>query len=286
MNNSENISVLGERLTDSNFWNSCYEDRDLKPFDDRDWKNLVSVQIVRLLESLSINEKSVCEVGGGDGEFLAYLAKRYPTAEFSVIDFSPSGCELARIRAKREGVTLNVYQADVFSPPSKLQKHFDLVISHGVVEHFTDLTGVMAAKKRLLKDDGIVLTLIPNFSSPIYAYLCKRWSKTIWDDHVPHDMRSFLAGHEQAGLMPLKQGFLGAIEFGMLSMAITNGPERKTRFDRQFYLFLSRLSKVIHFLEYRTTDFPATKLFSPFMYVVSANTDVPIDTVKDRSGNT
>ena len=270
MNNLEQNHTPNERLTDSDFWDSCYVGRDLRPFDDCNWKNFVSIQLTRLLESLQIDKKNVCEVGGGDGEYLAYLAKRYPASEFTVIDFSPRGCELARTRAKREGITLNVCQADIFSPPEALQKHFDLVISHGVVEHFTDLAGVMTAKKRILKSDGIAFTLIPNFSSPVYAYLCRRWSKTVWDDHVPHDMSSFLAGHQQAGLMPLRQGYLGAIEFSVLSMAMY-GPESKTRFDHQFYLFLTRLSKAIHFFEYRTVDFPATKLFSPFMYIVSSS---------------
>jgi SAM-dependent methyltransferase len=240
----------------------------LAPFDDRNWRKHVSIQLLRLLEALQLEGKSVCEVGGGDGELLAYLAKRHPSAKFSILDFSPEGCELARSRAKREGVAMNVYQEDLFSPPPELLGHFDLVLSLGVVEHFSDLASVMTAIGRLLSNGGKVFSEIPNFSSPIYAYLCKRWSMSVYEDHVPHDMRSFLAGHERAGLIPLAHNYLGAIEFGMLSMAMA-GPEKKTWLDQQAYLYLSRLSKAIHFLEHKTRDFPVTKLFSPFMYVVS-----------------
>jgi len=269
MNNRDRDSTPAEsRLTNSDFWDSCYIGREFTPFDNQNWRNLVSIQLVRLLESLQIDGKEVCEVGGGDAETLAHLAKQHPSSRFSIIDFSPAGCELARRRAKREGVTLDIYQEDLFFPPPELLGNFDLVVSHGVVEHFTDLASVMTAKSRLLKKSGKAFTLIPNFSSPIYAYLCKRWSRTVYEDHVPHDMHSFLTGHEQAGLRAIQNGYIGTMEFGMLSMAM-HGPERKTWFDRQFYLFLTRLSKAIHFLEYKTTDFPATKLLSPFMYVVS-----------------
>lgn len=268
MSDQDKENNLNQRLTSSDFWDSCYEGRASAPFDDRNWKALVSIQLVRLIETLNLDKKKVCEVGGGDAEVLAYLAKRHPSSIFSIIDFSPAGCELARIRADRESVVMDVYQADLFYPPRELLENFDLVLSHGVVEHFTDLVDVMAAKKGLLNNGGKAFTLIPNFASPVYAHLCKRWSKTVFEDHVPHDMRSLLVGHEQAGLTPLDHGYLGAIEFGMLSMAM-HGPEPKTWVDRQLYLFLSRLSKAIHFLEFKVVDFPTTRLLSPFMYVIS-----------------
>jgi SAM-dependent methyltransferase len=269
MNIKDKSGAPSERLTSSSYWDSCYASREQAPFDGFNWKNLASIQIARSLETLLIDGKEVCEVGGGDGEVLTYFAKRHLTSRFSIIDFSPVGCDLARGRAIREGAAMNIYQEDIFSPRPELLGHFDLVISQGVVEHFTDLGRVMAAKRRLLKKGGKAFTLIPNFSSPIYAYLCKRWSKSVYEDHVPHDMNSFLTGHEQAELNPLEYGYLGAIEFGMLSAAI-NGPEHKTWFDRQLYIFLTRLSKAIHFLEYKTNDFPATRLLSPYMYVISA----------------
>jgi 2-polyprenyl-3-methyl-5-hydroxy-6-metoxy-1,4-benzoquinol methylase len=256
------------RLTTSEFWDSCYEGRNPLPFDDRNWRNYVSIQLARLIESLQLDGKTVCEVGGGDAELTAFFAKRHHSARFSVVDFSPLGCELARRRASREGVDLNVCQADIFAPPTALLDYFDLVISLGVVEHFSDLSSVMMAKSRLIHGNGKIFTLIPNFSSPVYAGLCKRWSKTVFEDHVPHNTRSFLDGHYRAGLKPIDYGYLGAIEFGMLSMAM-HGPEPKTGLDRQFYLWLTRLSKLIHFLERKTRDLPTTKYFSPFIYAVS-----------------
>ena len=213
---------------------------------------------------------------GGDAQLTAYFAKKYPNANFSIIDFSPLGCELARSRARLENVNISIQQADMFSPPKALIGYFDLVISLGVVEHFTDLASVMMAKKALIGDSGKLFTLIPNMASPIYANLCKRWSKTVYDDHVPHTMQSFLDGHKDAGLKIVDYGYLGSVEFSMLSMAMS-GPEPKSRFDKSLYLWLTRIGKAIHFIEYRLIDFPTSQLFSPFMYAVSAknNCDEP-----------
>jgi 2-polyprenyl-3-methyl-5-hydroxy-6-metoxy-1,4-benzoquinol methylase len=258
------------RLTTPEFWDSCYEGREQTAFDDCDWKNYVPIQLVRLLESLRLDGKAVCEVGGGDAATTAYLAKHHPTASFSVIDFSQIGCALASKRALLEGVTLNICQADLFDPPIEMLSNFDLVVSHGVVEHFIDLGAVMAAKKRLINKTGKLFTLIPNLSSPIYSSLCKRWSMSVFEDHVSHDMKSFIEGHKRAGLRPIKSGYLGAIDFGILSMAL-NGPEPKSQLDFQVYLWLTRVGKIIHFLECRTFDFPKSKLFSPFMYVISSS---------------
>lgn len=271
-NTNENKALAAsERLTSSAFWDACYVGRQSDAFDERNWKNYVSIQLIRLIESLQLDERNVCEVGGGDAALTCHLARRHRSARFSVIDFSPLGCELARKRAAREGVELHVCQADLFSPPQEMLGHFDLVMSHGVVEHFTDLSSALNAKRRLIHDAGKLFTLIPNFESRIYAALCRRWSLSVFEDHVPHSMKSFLDGHREAGLQPVAAGYLGAIEFGMLSMAM-GGPERKTWFDRKFYLWLTRFSKIIHLLEYRTGDLPTTRLLSPFMYAVSVKT--------------
>lgn len=257
-----------DRLTTTEFWDSAYQNRELIPFDDSGWKNYCIIQVVRLIESLGLETKKICEVGGGDAQVTCHLAKKYPGAFFSVLDFSPKGCELAHDRAKSEGVKLDVIKADLFSPLLQLDERFDLVVSQGVVEHFMDLADVMRAKRKLINDQGQLFTLIPNFESPIYTYLCKRWSLSVFEDHVPHTMSSFIDGHRRANLNVIESGYLGSIEFGMLSMAMT-GPEKKTKFDRFFYLWLTRLSKVIHYIEYKTVDFSGTRLFSPYIYAIS-----------------
>lgn len=91
-------------FTTSTFWDACYKGRSQIPFNDNDFRVHVSIQLVRLIESLGLDHKRVCEVGGGDAGILCHLARRHPSSSFSVIDFSPMGCALASQRAKSEKV--------------------------------------------------------------------------------------------------------------------------------------------------------------------------------------
>lgn len=270
MTNSVNLKGLDNKLTSPDFWDSCYDGRTLTPFNDKDWHNYVSIQVAKLIESLGLSKKSICEVGGGDAGISSYFAKKYGDSDFYIIDFSPAGCALAKKRCEAEGVTLSIVQSDVFSPPKEFLKKFDLVFSFGVVEHFRDLASIMKAKKDLLKPDGRLFTLIPNFSGSVYAGLCERWSKSVFEDHVCHDFKSFIDGHVAAELDVVSAGYIGAVEFGMLSMAM-NGPEEKNWLDKKLYLWLTRISKLVHLFETKLGDAPASKRFSPFMYVISRN---------------
>jgi 2-polyprenyl-3-methyl-5-hydroxy-6-metoxy-1,4-benzoquinol methylase len=262
------VSRSGGRLTTPKFWDSGYQTRTLAPFDDQHWRSRAATQVVRTIQSLGLDGKSICEVGGGDAQITCYLARHHPRARFSVLDFSPLGCDLARRRAAQERVQVDVMQADLLAPPDKALGRHDLVLSLGVVEHFTDLVTVLQAKARLVRPTGQLFTLIPNIGSPVYSRLCKRWSHSVFEDHVPHRMQSLLEGHRMAGLHMVRHGYLGALEFGMLSAAM-QGPERRTNFDRQVFLWLTRLSTVIHYIEERTIDFPATSWLAPYLYVVS-----------------
>ena len=264
--NDEDIDK--KHLTDEGFWERFYEDRANDQIQERNWKILPVLQIIRLLESMGLADKKVCEVGGGDAKLVCHLAKKYPSTEFSIIDYSIKGCELARERAIREKVSLAVYHNDLFDIPEILESKFDIVISHGVVEHFLDLPYVMNAKKKLLKGKGSIFTLIPNFSSPLYSSLAKWFSRPIYQDHVPHTLESFLSGHKEAGLTPQKAGYLGFGDFGLLSNML-QGPEGASRIKREVYKFLSRLAKVWHYAEFHSTTFPTSRLLSPRIYSVS-----------------
>ncbi len=261
-------SPEGDPLTNSVYWDRAYENRVLEPFSGHDWRNYTAIQIVRAVRAIGLDGKKICEVGGGDGQMSAYMARLHPTARFSILDYSVNGCALARQRAIREGVTLDVHEQDIFKPEQRLNGSFDVVISFGVVEHFRDLGEIIAAKRRLLRPGGKMFTLIPNFSKSVYATLCKRWSMSVYEDHVPHDLNSLVSGHVTGGMSPMSACYLGATEFGMLSMAML-APERKTAIDRISYLWLTRFSKAVHLLEQKIGDFPSSKWLSPYLYVVS-----------------
>lgn len=254
-------------LTDDKFWDRCYEKRRLTLFYDKDFRNYIDLKFISKLRNIGLEKKNICEIGGGDAKILAHLAGEYKNSSFLVIDYSGEGCELATLRAEKENVRLSVYQEDLFSLGNSYKGMFDLVISFGVVEHFTDLSGVLKAKRYILKEGGRMFTVIPNLSSPVYSFFCRKWSPEIYEKHVRHTMDDFLRGHSDAGLIILDRGYVGSVDFNMLAMAIESFGQNK--FEKMLYLLMSRFSKLVHFFEYNFFDLPETRMLSPYMYVLS-----------------
>ena len=253
------------RLTDIEFWDNLYKKRNPNPFNPKGFRYLIALKKIQLIESIGLPKKSVVEVGGGDGAHICYLARKYPNARFAVLDFSPEGCALARKRAELENVTIDVFEADLFKPPKGVINKFDCAFSLGVVEHFDDLVGTLKAMARMIKTDGIMINVIPNFESPLNAWLCRRWSMKVWQAHVPYTLTAFKDAHEQAGLQVEEFGYLGSIDFGMLSMSFIDSKKRSW-LSRVTYFCLKGASKAIHFVEYNGLKLPATRLFAPYMF--------------------
>jgi len=44
--------------------------------------------------------------------------------------------------------------------------------------------------------------------------------------------------------------------------------EKRRKLDFWLYLWLTRLGKAVHFLEYHGLEFPASSLLSPYIYAV------------------
>lgn len=108
---------------------------------------------------------------------------------------------MLRKKARLADAPIEVICADLYSPPSSLLNAFDLVISYGVVEHFNDLAGVVAAISRFAKTGGVVFTLIPNIRGSIYQSLMKVYNRNVYDAHVPYDSIDLASAHVKAGLV-------------------------------------------------------------------------------------
>lgn len=224
--------------------------------------------IANMIERLDLKNKAVLEIGGGDSSWLIYFAEKYPESKFAALDYSHGGCERLRRRFAQKKITNGkTYEADFLGDPKSLEAAFDIVLSFGVVEHFKELHDVLLQKKKYLKTGGVMLTLIPNLAG-VYGGLAKKWNPKVYDAHNPHDWESFAEGHRKANLDIVEGGYLGTSEFGLLSMCFAKaGHPHRIHFLA--YLWLTRLSKLLHLFEDCLFSLPATKLFSPYLYAVS-----------------
>ncbi len=230
------------------------------------WRDHLTYLIAQKIEGIGLDGKRVLEIGAGDSQWLPYFAKKYPDSRFAGLDYSKAGCERLAIRAAAlcGSTTIEIHQQDMFAAESALHGRFDLALSFGVIEHFVELSHALSAKRKYLKDHGTMFSLIPNMAGSI-GFLTKLFNRKIYEMHNPHDLNSFLEGHRKAGLTVISGGYLGSINFGVLSSCF----EKHKGLSWHTYVFLTRLSKAIWLLETKFGDLPRSGMFSPYIYAIS-----------------
>lgn len=257
---------MSNALTTSDYWDTGYSTgASMEPLRPGDFRRHADLQVVESIAALGLEGKRVLEVGAGNSAMLTALATRLGgRARFTGLDYAPAGCRMLAERAEREGAIVEVLHQDLFAPSPSLDGQFDVVFSIGVVEHFTDLGGVLRAMRRFLAPGGRMFTLIPNMRG-LPGVLVRRYNRAVYELHVPHDMASFVAGHRAAGLEVENSRFLCSTNFGVLSSCF------RSPGDPGFttYKWLSRVSKALWLFESRVGDLPALPALSPYLIAVS-----------------
>lgn len=106
----------------------------------------------------------VIEVGSAPGTFIADFAEAFGATPYGV-EYSDTGARANRAHFAARGVDPeNLIHADFFSASFRDAYHerFDVVISRGFIEHFTNVDAVIDGHMRLLKPGGTLIVGIPN----------------------------------------------------------------------------------------------------------------------------
>lgn len=122
----------------------------------------------------------VLEIGSAPGSHLVRLHKDMGFMPYG-IEYSDSGAELNRRNFKENGIDPNsVIHADFFSEEflNQYRESFDVVISRGFIEHFTDVNGVIDNHLKLVKNGGRIVVIIPNFRG-VNGILLRLFQKNI-----------------------------------------------------------------------------------------------------------
>ena len=251
-------------LTRKEYWDATYA-RDRVPVVAlNDWRTYCDTQIYARLEPVLRASRAVIEIGAGDSSWLPRLAAMYPDASFTGLDYSEAGCRRLSVRLENFGVKASVRLADMFDPPADMQNGFDLALSFGVVEHFSELDRALRAKASFVRPGGAIFTLIPNMAG-IYGTLTRRWNRAVYDIHVPHDLDSFLAGHVEARLSILDSGYIGSSNFGILASCF----DRAAGMRYRLFVQMTRISKLAWWSESRGLPLPTSRWLSPYLFAIA-----------------
>ncbi len=149
-----------DRLTDQDYWEKYYS----KAITQRDQiKGVVSVydkywdKLIHKNDNSS--QKTIIELGGYPGRYLAYLSDKYnliPTC----LDFNSDKSKIEESMNAFNISNYTIVQADILTYEPKEQ--YDIVISNGFIEHFQNYEQVLNNHTKYLKKGGTMLVMIPN----------------------------------------------------------------------------------------------------------------------------
>lgn len=212
---------------------------------------------------LTGQNKLLVEVGCARSAVLPLFAKRFGF-QIAGIDYSPNGCEQTCLILEREEVQGKVYCCDIFSIPDDLVERFDVVVSFGLIEHFSDTAAIVNALARLLKPGGMIFTNIPNLRGAI-GFMQSRLDRTVYDIHVPLTDNDVRRAHEKAGLKVIHCDYFLATNFGILNLNSIRPRSFEWWTKKMITSILTRLSMGVWWLECKVGVLPASRAFSPYV---------------------
>jgi SAM-dependent methyltransferase len=122
----------------------------------------------------------VLEIGSAPGDTLVRLKETFGYIPYGV-EYSEPGAKLNREIFTGHGIDpSNVIQADFFSPEfqDKYRGYFDIVLSNGFIEHFTNVEDVIRGHINVLAKGGHLVVIIPNLRGMNY-FLCYVFNRKI-----------------------------------------------------------------------------------------------------------
>ena len=108
----------------------------------------------KCLDSMPDRPKNVLEVGCGFANNLKLLQKNRKDVACYGLDNSPEA--LKQVKPHIENAILGNCENSPFEAGK-----FDLIYSAGLMEHFKDETAFLKEMRRILKDDGLMVTCVP-----------------------------------------------------------------------------------------------------------------------------
>lgn len=157
------------------------------------------------------------EAGCAQSAWLPYFAQEFGCA-VAGIDYSPTGCERARLVLAAAGVDGDIVLGNFLEPPAAMLGSFDAVVSFGVIEHFEDTAGVVRALARFLKPGGVLVATVPNMAGFI-GRVQRSIDRATFELHRPLTPDDLSAAAAAAGLVAVSCRPFLLFNLGAVSIA-------------------------------------------------------------------
>jgi SAM-dependent methyltransferase len=190
-------------LTDTAHWSAYWASRRPEPIPEQ-W------YYADLLRRVVAGRKysSFVELGGFPGSFAVYARRYLGFDNVALLDAFIDRSHLRgmlRVNGLDEGA-IDVHEGDMFDV--ELPHRYDVVLSGGLVEHFSDPGDALACHHRWVKPGGTIVVTVPNFLG-LNGLVQRRFDAANLATHNPNLMMpSVLAGElAAAGALESIEGF-------------------------------------------------------------------------------
>jgi SAM-dependent methyltransferase len=163
-----------QHLTSPDFWEHGHAGKRLKQVYPAPGKYLLDCELDRIFGKYlpSFAGRSILEVGCGSSIWLPYFAKKYRLKLYG-LDYSVLGLAHARDILSANGVNGELLEADLFVQARSGQPRVSALFSFGLIEHFSDTTGVLRTLGVFLEPGGLLISWLPNTTGRINDWSCR-----------------------------------------------------------------------------------------------------------------
>lgn len=206
---TSNVQPAVPELTDQAYWDDVWRRKDPSSLADLRWVyhryNWFAWDHLLRARLEPGEEKRCLEVGCAGGKWLIYFHK---TFGYSVTgcDYSETGCATARRNLRAAGIDGMILRQDLFT----LTGTFEVIYSHGLIEHFSDPRNPLRKFMTLLNGStGTLISVVPNLTglSGLYNRLLKPETFSTHRVITLDELRDWC---KEIGLRKIEVGALGS----------------------------------------------------------------------------
>jgi len=197
---------MENNLTDRSFWKAFWESKkDLIFYIKPDY--VFGDILAKLIKENGI--KSAVELGGFPGYYSIYL-KKYEHLDTTLFDYYVHEGLVKQLLAKNglQDGDIKIIEADLFNytPAEK----YDMVLSFGLIEHFSDTKAIINTHLQFLKPGGTLFITLPNFTG-VNGWVQRKFDLDNYNKHYIDCMNpAFLAEScKQLGLKNIESYYHG-----------------------------------------------------------------------------
>lgn len=201
-------------LTEREYWNSRYQDLE-HVFHYRASLKWLRTYLYTRMDKIFrkflpvSNAITFFEVGCGGGKWLVYFSKKFGY-KVSGIDYSEEAISTTLKTLSFAGVYAEIIHGDVFT--IDIDNKYDVVLSDGFVEHFTDTKQTLQKLSSFVKKGGYLITIVPNLTGFHKFLLChSKQGERVFRTHNPVTKLDLLSSYETLGFQEIRFFAIGSV---------------------------------------------------------------------------